>query len=270
MNDLGGVIIALKNLFDDYREYEKIVKNINHENEIDLGNLELDPTLLLLLEFYSKNNNVDLVNKGIDTELIKLPESKFEQQNMNFVDFLIGKLDVNYGGNFVLRHILAELTYNVHEHAFNENSKTDALMSFKIYDEEKADISIMDNGMSIPGRFDESMVKYQDDCNAIEKAINNFSTASNNPYERGNGLWTTIRLIVEGNGGEILIVSRNGLLHICNECYEYKLLDNNDYFKGTLISIRLNKFEVQNIYNLIELPKNNFFKYEVKHDYKNF
>lgn len=70
--------------------------------------------------------------------------------------------------------------------------------------------------MSIPGRFEKSNVDFLDDCNAIEKAINNFSKVSENPYERGNGLWTTIRLIIEGNGGEILIVSRNALLYICS------------------------------------------------------
>ena len=79
--------------------------------------------------------------------------------------------------------------------------------------------------------------------------------------KRGNGLWTTIRLVIEGNGGEILIISRNALLHITSEDYEYKLLDNEKLFNGTLISIRLNKFEVQNIYDLIELHKNNFYEY---------
>ncbi len=84
---------------------------------------------------------------------------------------------------------------------------------------------------------------------------------SNNPYERGNGLWTTIRLIVEGNCGEILIISRNAILHITNKSHEYRLLNNEKLFRGTLISIRLNKFEVQNIYDLIELHKNNFYEY---------
>ena len=80
----------------------------------------------------------------------------------------------------------------------------------------------MDNGLSIPGRFDKSNVDFIDDCNAIEKAINNVSTVSDNPYERGNGLWATIRLVIEGNGGEILIVSRNVLLYIAQAYYTSK------------------------------------------------
>ena len=35
---------------------------------------------------------------------------------------------------------------------------------------------------------------------------------SDNPYERGNGLWTTIRLVIEGNVGEILIISRKRII----------------------------------------------------------
>ena len=91
------------------------------------------------------------------------------------------------------------MTYNIHEHAF-DNEKTDVSLSFKIFDNEGIlELAIMDNGISIPGRFDKANVDYIDDCNAIEKAINNFSTVSDNPYERGNGLWTTIRLVIEGN-----------------------------------------------------------------------
>ena len=47
--------MALKNLFDNYKEFEEI---INKENEgiIDLDGVELNPTLLLMLEVYCKNN----------------------------------------------------------------------------------------------------------------------------------------------------------------------------------------------------------------------
>ena len=173
--------MALENLLDNYREFEKISKNRTDENQIDLGDLELNPTLLLLLEFFAKNNGISLLNKDDDIDLIRLPESKHEQQDMNFVDMIMERLDVSYGGNFVLRHILSELTYNVHEHAFTGNSKTDAAISTKIYlDDCKTEIALMDNGISIPGRFDKSGADYLDDCNAIEKAINNFSTASDN------------------------------------------------------------------------------------------
>ena len=194
--------------------------------------------------------------------VIKLPESKEKQQDMNLIDKLLGDISSEYCGEFVLRHILAELTYNIHEHAFDENSETEAFIAFKEFSKENLlEISIMDLGLSIPGRFDFSNVDYADDCNAIEKAINNFSTVSTNPYERGNGLWTTIRFVIEGNGGEILLISRKGLLHITKDSYNYQLLEDEKMFKGTLISIRFNKDEVQNVYDLIELHRHNFYKY---------
>lgn len=263
---MGGVIITLENLFDNYKKFEKIAKKKNGENEIDLRDLELNPTTLLLFWFFEKNNH-KIISCSEELDIFELPESKYNQQDLSFIDLIIEKLDSHYGGEFVLRHILSELTYNIHEHAF-DNEKTDASLSFKIFDNEGIlELAIMDNGISIPGRFDKANVDYIDDCNAVEKAINNFSTVSDNPYERGNGLWTTIRLVIEGNVGEILIISRKGLLHISRGGYKYELLDNEEYFKGTLISIRLNKFEVQNIYDLIELHKTNFYEYEVINDY---
>ena len=245
-------------MFDNYKEFEEIVKKRNGENEIESDEIDFTPTNAILINYYFGCKKWD-----DDLKIIRLPKSKEKQQDMNFVDNIMGCLNEKYGGSFVLRHIFSELTYNVHEHAFDDNSDTVACIALKEFsNEEMLEICIADYGLSIPGKFDNSNVKFSDDCNAIEKAINNFSTASNNPYERGNGLWTTIRLIIEGNEGEMLIISRKGLLYINQSDYEYRLLDAEKMFNGTLISIRLNKNEVQNIYDLIELPKKNFYRYE--------
>ena len=76
---------------------------------------------------------------------------------------------------------------------------------------------IMDNGLSIPGKFEMFGIDFKDDCDAISQAINQISTAKDDVvslrYERGSGLYTTLRLVIEGNGGSALIVSRNGCLH---------------------------------------------------------
>lgn len=98
----------------------------------------------------------------------------------------------------------------------------------------------------------------------VELAISNNSTLSKNPLERGNGLWSTIKLAVEGNGAEVLIVSGKGCLHIKKkDKYKYFLLDNENIFKGTLISFKLNNREVQNCYGLIEMFTGNPYKYKV-------
>ena len=103
----------------------------------------------------------------------------------------------------------------------------------------------MDDGLSIPGRFRMSN-----------------STISDDGYERGNGLWSTLKLVVEKNGGKALIISNNGCLDIINkEKYKYSILDNSNKFNGTLISLRLNKREIQNFHDSIFQFGKNPYKY---------
>lgn len=206
----------------------------------------------------------DFNNSNDEIILKKLPKNGYDE-NPDFVEDIVEMLDYNYGGYFVLRYIIAELVNNVFDHSFfNKNDDCDAYIGIKEYAEENTlTICIMDNGISIPGAFDNASIGYLNDCDAIGKAINNVSTISNDSWERGNGLWSTIRFVMEGNGGEVLIVSRNASLHITNDNYKYYKLDNNEIFKGTLVSVKLNKFVVQHVYELLELPRTENYKYEV-------
>ena len=88
-----------------------------------MRDLELNPTTLLLFWFFEKNNH-KIISCSEELDIFELPESKYNQQDLSFIDLIIEKLDSHYGGEFVLRHILSELTYNIHEHAF-DNEKTD-------------------------------------------------------------------------------------------------------------------------------------------------
>ncbi|MDR3223089.1 MAG: hypothetical protein LBT66_05095 [Methanobrevibacter sp.] len=91
--------------------------------------------------------------------------------------------------------------------------------------------------------------------------MSNTSVLKKEDNSRGMGLWTTLKLVVEANEGSALIISGKGCLHIKNrKNYKYEILDNGDIFKGTLISLRLNKNQVQNYHGLIEI--NGFTKYE--------
>lgn len=96
-----------------------------------------------------------------------------------------------------------------------------------------------------------------DDCDAISKAISGVTTAKDEEtdprYSRGAGLLTTLKLVIDGNNGEALIVSRQGCLHIINDDYNYILLDNKDIFKGTLITVRLNKNPIEHFHDILEL-----------------
>lgn len=272
-----GVSITLKNLFDNYKEFEEIVKD-KTKKEIDLRNLNSNPTTILPLLCGCKNRDlkVDGANayKHLKRQLKsnelfdELPKSRIESDEIDFITKYMENLDSSYGSYFALRHIVSELANNVYDHARGENDVIDSFIFSKHYPNlKKLDICVVDDGLSIPGLFDKSNVSFIDDCHALEKAIGTFSTVSDTFFERGNGLRTITRLVAEGNGGELLLVSRNGLLHICGENYNYFLLDEKHTFNGTLVCLRLNRYEIQNIYQLLEPQKLNSYKYWCNDDY---
>lgn len=266
--------MVLKNLFDNYKEFEEIIKN-KSDGKIDLENLELNPTTTLPLLCICKHHDLKLLNDKNAYEYLiyilnedelfsKLPTSRIESDESDFLDNYGEKLNSEYGSYFALRHIISELANNVYDHAKIENKQLQSYIFSKLnIDDEKLDVCIIDDGLSIPGLFEECGVDFDDDCHAIEKAIGTFSTVSDNSYERGNGLRTIVSLIAEGNNGEFLIVSRNGSLHIRGDDYTYYLFDDEHTFNGTLVAVRLNRYEIQNIYELLEPHKLNAYKYKV-------
>lgn len=192
-----------------------------------------------------------MVNSLKDNELFsKLPESRVESDEVDFITEYMLNINCEYGGYFALRTVISEIANNVYDHSRQDCEDIQSYIFSKLDEHyKKLDITLVDDGASIPKVFELSNVDFDNDCKAIEKAIGVFSTISDDKYERGNGLWTIIRLIAEGNGGELLIISRAGCLHINGENYNYYLLDDEHIFNGTLIGIRLNKYEIQNIYD---------------------
>lgn len=240
-----------------------------------MENNGLTPTIALLLLCVSKNqdskieetNMRQFLNDKFGDELSRLPKSRIESDELDFITGYMQKLNSEYGGYFVLRTIISELANNVYDHSGDKNNVHSYICSKLHQNENKLDISIIDDGLSISGRFEISNVDFTHDCSALEMAIGTFSTVSDADFERGNGLWTIIRLIAEGNGGEILIVSRRACLHIIGEKYRYYLLNEEHIFNGTLVSVRLNSYEVQNVYDLIEFNKPNSYKLGALNDY---
>lgn len=275
-------------LLQDYKKYEKIMGNVNENSEyINTTKYDfLAPTTLIpLLCMQNKLNIPILVNDSTEdyvkriingdstnnnTPYQVLPKSAKERQDNELTEKMVNNIKEKwgdqFGGYFTLRYIISELTSNIYDHtSFEEELASQGYTYAQQYPNlNKLDICIMDDGLSIPGRFKKSGIPFEDECHAIELAISNNSTLSKNPLERGNGLWSTIKLAVEGNGAEVLIVSGKGCLHIKKkDKYKYFLLDNENIFKGTLISFKLNNREVQNCYGLIEMFTGNPYKYKV-------
>lgn len=272
------------NLFDDYKKFERIANNyVEGSTKLNLSNERfIAPTTMLPLLCFAGEKNIEtfLVNSNTE-EYIKrilnrketsttvpyqiLPFSEKERQDNELSLKISQKIDSGYGGHYTLLHLFSELTNNIYNHTpFEEELASQGFTYAQEYpNPRKLDISVMDDGLGIPGRFKKSGIPFEDDCHAIEIAISNNSTVSDNKDERGNGLWSTLRLAVEANKGQALIVSGTGCLHIKSKNrYKYYLLDNKNIFKGTLISLRLNHNEVQNFYDWIEFYKGNPYTYE--------
>ncbi len=273
-------------LFQDYKKYEKIMRNVNEDSK-DInttGYNFLAPTTLIPLLCMQKRLNLPILVNNFTDDYVKriingkstttntpyqiLPKSAKERQDNELTEKMVNNIKEKwgdqFGGHFTLRYIISELTSNIYDHtSFEEKFASQGYTYAQQYPNlNKLDICIMDDGLSIPGRFKKSGMSFDDECHAIELAISNNSTLSKDPLERGNGLWSTIKLAVEGNGAEVLIVSGKGCLHIRRKNrYKYDILDNEDIFKGTLISFRLNNREVQNCYDLIEIFTGNPYKY---------
>ena len=272
------------NLYDDYAKFERIARFYDEGvSTLNLSNEKfIAPTTMIPLLCFAGRKNIEtfLVNDNIEKYVERilnrketsttvpyqiLPFSEKERQDKELSFKITQKINHTYGGQYTLLHLFSELTNNIYNHTpFEEELASQGYTYAQEYpNSKKLDLCVMDDGVGIPGRFKRSGISYDDDCHAIEMAISNNSTVTDDKDERGNGLWSTLRLVVEANKGQALIVSGQGCLHITNKNrYRYYLLDNKNIFKGTLISLRLNNIEVQNFSEWIEFYKGNPYKYE--------
>lgn len=259
-------------------EFEEIIEN-KSDDKIDLRNLKCSPTTVLPLLCECSNKSLKLDDGSSAFEFLEsnlknskffspLPNSRYESDETDFLTNYVDNLDSSYGGYFVLRTIISELANKVYDHSGDNGDDVKSYICSKLDSHcKKLEICVIDDGLSIPGIFEKYNVGFDNGCKAIEKAIGTFSTITDSDYERGNGFWTILRLVCEGNGGEMLIVSRRGCLHICGDYYRYYLLHSEHIFNGTLVAVRLNRYKVQNIYDLIEFNQPNSFRLGAINDY---
>lgn len=276
----------MKTLYQDYRKFEKIAKNYNSQaSELDASKeYFLAPTTLIPLTGFVRTNNIEKIithqrahdyvkrilegkETGTNTKLTILPNTEVQRQQDETALHMAESIDYDtYGGYLTVFHICNELINNIYNHTPMEKGLANYGYTYsQLYPfERKLDICVLDDGLSIPGKFEKNNIHFEDDCDAICKAINGMTTAKDKDFEsRGNGLWSTIKLVVEGNGGNVLLVSRNGCLHIrSKDSFKYYHLDNSSIFKGTLVSVRLKSNQVQHFHNLIEISDSKNYIYK--------
>lgn len=75
------------------------------------------------------------------------------------------------------------------------------------------DLCVADDGISIPGSYEEFGLEFSDDEDAIKKAlIESISTKPDSGYNRGYGLRTTSNMICDGLHGDVILSSGNATL----------------------------------------------------------
>lgn len=164
--------------------------------------------------------------------LVVLPKDQKQSSAILEYIFQFNHNGDEYGGENAFKYLIEELVDNIYEHS----QFTHALVMAQKYEKKNfVEISFFDDGISIPGSFENQGMKFEDQ-QAIVKAVNGLSTKSE---ERGYGLNSNLKIFTQGLGGEILIVSRSGALHVSKKLQRlYNLRDINK-LNGTLISIRI-------------------------------
>ena len=235
----------IPNLLDNFNDYERIIEEHEKGDNFSLD-INLSPTCLLaLIQYYQGKNRMQ-------TDFYELTGNNLfdiGNNNEDLKDELYSHLDSDFGGEFLLRFIINEITNNIEEHSYCKNS----YFLSKEY-EDKLELSFYDDGISIPQSLNMAGIDIENDCDAIDKAVNGVSEDKTNELLRGYGHNSSANLIVKGNRGSILIASREGLLHIDNHDKKFKELKNN-YIQGTLISALINKSIVTDFYQYMEHMK---------------
>jgi 2-hydroxy-3-keto-5-methylthiopentenyl-1-phosphate phosphatase len=174
---------------------------------------------------------------------------------------------IEYGNEETFRYVTGEMLSNVEQH-----SMADKIYSYsQLYPNEGyVEVGILDDGITIPGKYERSCPLFTDqeinpydfknDCDAINRCLNGISTKEsfkrslefiNNPSEienndnLGMGLNTSIRVITEGLGGSFLIASRGCICHITPKEKKFIKVNNNNIFRGTFVCVRFKKVELK-------------------------
>lgn len=139
----------------------------------------------------------------------------------------------NLSGNFFspISYLISEITDNIVEHSgIDRGWVTCQYYSDKNY----LDIVILDMGKSILGSYSENQIEGIDnDISAIKAAISGVSTKDDR--DRGRGIPTSKNMIINGLGGNFLIMSGKALL------LDNKILPLPVRWNGTIIALRIPK-----------------------------
>jgi hypothetical protein len=147
-------------------------------------------------------------------------------------DFIQDTFPQQLRGNCV-KYLISELVDNIDQHSSFTSA---SVMAQYFPNKDFVDIGVVDNGISIPGIFENHNIHFSNDSEAISNAINGVSTKKEEG--RGFGLSSSSRIAVEALNGDCYFISRRGIVHIDSKGFRklYKL--QNQVFRGTIVYFR--------------------------------
>ncbi|MGF7117362.1 hypothetical protein [Methanobacterium oryzae] len=252
---LPAISFAEKYSIEKYKTYNE--ETNTHLDKI-LGRSESNSNLLPLLDV-----NLEKNHEKRDGYLNKL---KIDIRNLLFPasPFPAGINYSYYGGTDTFPYVIGQIIDNIKQHS---NAKRVYSYSQKYPNEGQIDVGILDNGDTIPGKYEQARDKFynendinpyevKNDCEAIFRSMNGISTKE--IFKRSRlvrfaksaddilnsdalsfGINSSIRLITEGLGGSFLIASRKGIFHMNNRIKQFE--HSKDPFDGTFVCIRFNR-----------------------------
>ena len=175
--------------------------------------------------------------------IVQIPPNDYQREKM--LEPLYTFENGHVGGHSVFSYFISELVDNVYQHS---RFSTAYIMAQKYA--KSTEVGIIDNGISIPGAFENAWFEFND-FKALSEAINGRSTKSGEG--RGFGLKTSLNIFTDALHGECLIISRRGGLIATEEKKTIYDMHNYYIFDGTLICARVPHIKGEvNIYDYIE------------------
>lgn len=285
--------MPLPSLLDDYNKYASIDKDPNQEY-IDLSSIRfIAPTSLLPAYHFGECNSITSYLPHYNTREHLSKIFGLSQGNRNLLPLV--PINLNQDNKIKVR-ILSGINEKIREVLFNNNIETyldygdegfkyiiDEVLSNvdqhsnadKMYvycqnypNENYVDVGILDDGDTIPGKYEYSQDEFKDkeinpylfknDCDALYKSINGISTKrefkldiedlnhKNKVYNVdtiGHGINTSVRAITDVFGGSMLIASRGGVCHLTPYEKTFIKAEEHNIINGTLMCIRFKKCE---------------------------
>ncbi|MGN1186346.1 MAG: ATP-binding protein [Methanobrevibacter wolinii] len=259
----------IKPLMEDFKIFIRILSKNEIKNN-EMINIDcckfLTPTILLPLIGFAHNNYKQIKhhkNPKINNYLNKVlgneqhtdttfPFKKLDEKTDNSEELtndILRIMKPKEEMNNALKYIFYELINNVYDHSSFDKG---FVMGQRYPKNNLTNYCFMDNGIGIPGSFENAEISFKNDCNAILKAINGMSTRDSDEYVgRGTGLNSVVSIVTQGANGDILIASGKGVIEVMKNRVICEKIPQG-YIKGTLISINLKSNKSIDIYEYLD------------------